>query len=379
MFIAVIGRCLPSSKDSFGKFEFDQARALTRFSEHDVIYCFSDNRSIKAHHRFGPESIELDGIRVVGRYFPAGGLPWKAYNVARFQSQKRMIQDVIREYGKPDIVYAHFPALSLSDALIEELKRLEISLVIMEHWSKVKNKNLNRNRLSLLQHAVDYSKSTMCVSDDLADSLAQLTGIARKCIDVVPNMVNAEIFHPVSMGDGLMENRREHRVFVSAGRLAKIKQFDLLIKAFAAMHGNKDCELQIAGSGKEAASLKRLARSLGVADRIHFLGWVDSCQMATLLADADCFVLANGNETFALPFAEAWMCGAYCIGADNNPLRSYFDNDRGKLFKAGEVSSLAQAMESVEKTHGSSSLAVAEWAKGLFSEEAVVTQILNHM
>jgi len=71
-----------------------------------------------------------------------------------------------------------------------------------------------------------------------------------------------------------------HKTLLSLGRLHEKKAHDIIIKALPQI---PDATLLIAGSGDLKPSLEALARELGVANRVQFLGlrkdplWQDSC------------------------------------------------------------------------------------------------------
>jgi glycosyltransferase involved in cell wall biosynthesis len=80
--------------------------------------------------------------------------------------------------------------------------------------------------------------------------------------------------------------------------------------SFAGMT-NADRRLVIAGSGDPAyeLQLRRLAESLGIAERVVFAGWLDGEAKAAALAGADLFVLPSIQENFGLSVLEAMAAG----------------------------------------------------------------------
>lgn len=71
--------------------------------------------------------------------------------------------------------------------------------------------------------------------------------------------------------------------------------------------------LIVAGGGEMLPGLKELSASLGIADRIHWLGnWPDP---KSLLQASDVFILASVGEAFGLVLAEAMACGVPIVGS----------------------------------------------------------------
>ena len=76
-----------------------------------------------------------------------------------------------------------------------------------------------------------------------------------------------------------------------------------------------DFTLAIAGSGSLAAGLERLARELGVADSVFFLGRVPDDDLPALYAAADLFVLPTvAYEGFGMATIEALASGTPVVG-----------------------------------------------------------------
>jgi len=97
-------------------------------------------------------------------------------------------------------------------------------------------------------------------------------------------------------------------VVVSVGRPDWMKGIDLLIRALAEA---KRWYLVFAGdhaSGK-AWEWKRLARRLGVADRVIWAGFLSGEGLLAALSAADLFALVSENENFGMAVVEAMMCG----------------------------------------------------------------------
>jgi len=89
-------------------------------------------------------------------------------------------------------------------------------------------------------------------------------------------------------------------------RLHPLKNLTLAIKLLAF---DARWHLAIAGQGPEQAGLAALARELGCADRVHFLGELAPDRVAILLSALDVFVFPSLAETFGLAVVEAAHAG----------------------------------------------------------------------
>jgi len=84
------------------------------------------------------------------------------------------------------------------------------------------------------------------------------------------------------------------------GRLAPVKDHATLLRAFVEVNG---AHLVLVGDGELRSALEADARRLGLADRVHFAGWVSD--VPAVLADLDVVALSSRNEGTPLALMEA--------------------------------------------------------------------------
>jgi glycosyltransferase involved in cell wall biosynthesis len=128
-------------------------------------------------------------------------------------------------------------------------------------------------------------------------------GWPRGRIDYLPNFV------PDASAAGWREGRTPAApgiapLGLAMGRLHPNKGFGLLLEALAETRGVR---LMIAGDGPLRTSLEQLAGSLGIADRVSFLGWRED--VPELLANADFLVCPSLHEPLGNVVIEAWSAG----------------------------------------------------------------------
>ncbi len=94
------------------------------------------------------------------------------------------------------------------------------------------------------------------------------------------------------------------------GRLTRKKGFDLLLEAFARLGaGAAHADLLLAGDGEERPNLEALARRLGLADRVCFLGRVGPSDVVRLLNGCVCLVVPSRAEPFGIVALEGLAAG----------------------------------------------------------------------
>ncbi|MGI9491693.1 MAG: glycosyltransferase, partial [Geminicoccaceae bacterium] len=152
---------------------------------------------------------------------------------------------------------------------------------------------------------------TVCTA--LKEALVDL-GADPKRVHVLRNGVDLSIFLPKDKTDPATTGRRLRATLLSVGHLIERKGHDLVIKALSLL---PDTELLIAGDGPERHHLERLAVSLGLDDRVRFLGVVRHQALADLYCSADLLVLASSREGWPNVLLEALACGTPVVATRN--------------------------------------------------------------
>lgn len=163
----------------------------------------------------------------------------------------------------------------------------------------------------LIRWAAREADGVIAVSGALADKLAGL-GVERARIGVLRNGIDPAVFRPVAPYDGAAAPYRckAGPLAVSVGNLVPLKGHDLVIAALAELPG---LTLWIVGGGPERGRLEALARQLGVAERVRFLGVVPHERMPEVYSAADLLVLASEREGWPNVLLEAMGCGARVV------------------------------------------------------------------
>jgi glycosyltransferase involved in cell wall biosynthesis len=179
----------------------------------------------------------------------------------------------------------------------------------------------------------------IAVSESTRDDLVA-RGLARDLIDVVPNGIDLEHYTPAS------ELRASRATILVLGRLKEYKRVDLVIDAVAVLAGEGlDVQLEIVGDGERLEALRAQARSLGIEDRVHFLGFVAEERKLEALRRAWVHVLTSPKEGWGISNLEAAACATPSVASDSPGLReSVVDGETGILVPHGEVGPLAEAL-----------------------------------
>ena len=165
-----------------------------------------------------------------------------------------------------------------------------------------------------------------------------------------------------------------HLLFV--GRLDPIKGLDNLLKALT-IESARSATLSICGTGDAgyAASLRKMAMTLGVASRVRFEGHVDDARKEAQFAAADALVLPSHTENFGLVIAEALAHGVPVIASKGTPW-SAVESEGCGLWVDNSPESLARAISALHSMDLASMGAKGRrWVGGRFSWPAIAAEM----
>jgi len=129
------------------------------------------------------------------------------------------------------------------------------------------------------------------------------------------------------------------------GRLRHYKSVDVALRALPELlRAVPNLEFGIVGSGLAEASLRALAQELGVAERVHFYGYVSEDDKVRLLQQAHLVINPSMKEGWGLTVIEANACGTPVVAADVPGLcSSVRHGETGLLVPYGDPQALARS------------------------------------
>lgn len=127
-------------------------------------------------------------------------------------------------------------------------------------------------------------------------------------------------------------------------RLVPLKNVEALLSATALLRDRGiNVETEIAGSGPSEPSLRNLASSLGLMDRVRFLGWRPDSR--GLLASWNLLVIPSNEESFPITALEAMAAARPVVASRVGGLgEMVVDGVTGRLIAPGNVEKLAASI-----------------------------------
>ena len=188
------------------------------------------------------------------------------------------------------------------------------ALYYLSDSNALDQRNLRRNRLKQLLLAVMLVRVTRILS------------IGSRNAEFYMQFINKEKLHEAILPFPLPHLHKRFETvatvakdvftFLVFGRLDNVKAVDRIISAYALL--DKACQMRsrllIAGDGAARSELEAQVGTLGLSDRVQFLGAVPSDQAPRVFGEANVLVLASHDEPWGLVVNEALSAGIPVIG-----------------------------------------------------------------
>lgn len=285
-----------------------------------------------------PQYFEISQQNVSTRYIP----------LTRFWTQIRLLTEVL--VSPPDLLF--IPAHTLPVIRRASLKTVVTihdlgSEFLPEHHQFPQKLYLNWST----KFAVSQADALIAVSEATKKDLVKGLKADPKKITTIYEGINQEFFSPKSSEE--VTRVRSHfgltkPYLLFVGTVQPRKNLEFLIEAFAESK-LKHLELVIAGKpGWLYEKIYAAPKKFGIANKVKFLGFVDSQLLPGLYSGAEAFVFPSLHEGFGLPLLEALACGCPILAANNSSIPEVV-GEAGILFKTSDKRDFLQKLKLVLK------------------------------
>lgn len=198
-----------------------------------------------------------------------------------------------------------------------------------------------------IRWAGNRADGLIAVSQALKNGLLSLVG-SKLEICVLANGVDLAVFKPHDQTAMREKYGLSGPVILSVGNLVQLKGHDLVIRAVSLLD---KAVLLVVGDGPERTRLEHLALSLGLGDRIRFLGVISHQELPELYSAADVLVLASEREGWPNVLLESMACGTPVV-VTGFPSAPEIVNSpaAGRIAKTRTPEAIAEAVEDVLHT-----------------------------
>jgi len=172
-----------------------------------------------------------------------------------------------------------------------------------------------------------------------ADYLEKMTGL--RGVIAISNGIDTSVYKPT------FKRPADNRI-VYVGRLDEEKHVDELLQAAARMNPALDVQVDIIGGGEMKPKLRELAASLGIVDRIHFLGKLSDEDLRATLTRGTVFAMPSRAELQCIAAMEAMATALPVVAANAMALpHLVHEGENGHLYQPGDIDAFAAALTDV--------------------------------
>lgn len=222
-------------------------------------------------------------------------------------------------------------------------------------------------------------RAVICNSEMVREEIAARFGTPRERLELIRNAVDAEAFHPglrAELRDAVRQQLgvpRQARVLLHVGSGFERKGVDAMLRSVARA---KDSPWAlVVGRDKRAAGYVALARRLGLAERVRFVGAVSDVR--PYYAAADGFVLATLYDPQPNAVLEAMACGLPVVTTRKCGAAELIeDGESGFIRDALDIAGMAEAIERLDPATGARLGARARSRVEPFTPRAMAEQYL---
>jgi teichuronic acid biosynthesis glycosyltransferase TuaC len=199
----------------------------------------------------------------------------------------------------------------------------------------------------------------IAVSQALKERMIEI-GIDADRIHVLRNGVDLDMFSPVSKESAGNVTGIERPTMVAVGNVLSSKGQDIAIRALPFV---QNLDLAIVGAGTDVLRFQNLAREVGVADRVRFIGSIPQAELKNWFSASEFSVLASMREGSPNVVLESIACGTPVIATDVGGASEIIASPAaGRLMSARTPEALASTIQDL-RSAPSDRTATRAWAE----------------
>jgi L-malate glycosyltransferase len=285
--------------------------------------------------------------------------------------------EVAREQ-KLDLFHVHYAIPHAITGLLAQqmLGENPPKLITTLHGTDITLVGQDRTFFEITRFGIERSQGVTAVSEFLKKMTVDEFEVTRP-IQVIPNFIDTSSFcRSRGYRDRSAFAPKGEKILLHVSNFRPVKRPLDVVRILERVVREMPAVLLMVGEGPERASAQALARRLGLADRVRFLGRQDRIEELTGIADV--FLLPSELESFGLSALEAMACGVPVVGSDAGGLPEVVKHtETGFLLPVGDIEGMAARTIEILKDDEhwrSLSAAARRRAAALFGAEQVVAE-----
>jgi L-malate glycosyltransferase len=245
-----------------------------------------------------------------------------------------------------DILHVHYAIPHATSAWIaKQMLGAEhrLKIVTTLHGTDITLVGQERSFLEITRFSIERSDAITAVSRYLARETVEKFGVHEDRIEVIPNFIDPATHdrdHNPCRKSALV--RTGEKLVMHISNFRPVKRVRDVVRIFERISREVPSRLVLVGDGPDRPEAADEAESLGIEERVVFLGKQDS--VAEILACADLFLLPSQSESFGLVALEAMASGVPVVASDVAGIPEVVEHGvTGYLAPVGAVEAMASA------------------------------------
>jgi N-acetyl-alpha-D-glucosaminyl L-malate synthase BshA len=215
---------------------------------------------------------------------------------------------------KLDLLHVHYAVPhAICAYLAKQMLGGGIRTVTTLHGTDITVLAQDESLRDLIRLAIHQSDAVTAVSNDLIRETRERLDIETP-IDLTYNFVDKRVYYPRECRSLRAEYASPgEKVLMHISNFRPVKRVGDVVDIFARVNAKMPSRLLLVGEGPELSKIQWQVESLGLGDRVTFLGKQDD--VAQVISVADLLLLPSEKESFGLVALEAMACGVPTIGS----------------------------------------------------------------
>ncbi|HLP54543.1 MAG TPA: N-acetyl-alpha-D-glucosaminyl L-malate synthase BshA [Fluviicola sp.] len=252
--------------------------------------------------------------------------------------------DVVK-YENLDLLHVHYAIPHASAAFMAQqilrTQGIDIPFITTLHGTDITLVGKDPSFEPVITFCINASNAVTAVSESLRKDTYAHFATDRE-IHVIPNFIQAKpSLQPIDL-----EKRRHYamdheRILCHISNFRKVKRVEDVVEIFRQVQERIPSKLILGGDGPERPLVERMAREMGICNKIIFTGKVR--ETGPILEIADLFLLPSETESFGLAALEAMAEGVPVVSSNTGGIPEVNRHGfSGYLSNVGDVDEMSK-------------------------------------
>ncbi|WP_147533767.1 N-acetyl-alpha-D-glucosaminyl L-malate synthase BshA [Bacillus marasmi] len=277
-----------------------------------------------------------------------------------------------------DLLHVHYAIPhAVCGILAKQMCERDLKIVTTLHGTDITVLGHDPSLSNAIKFGIEKSDYVTAVSNALISQTNELLH-PNQYIHPVYNFIDTRVYQKTD-SQHLRDEfniRDEEKVVIHVSNFRSVKRVPDVVMAFSKIADKIPARLLLVGDGPEMSVVSKLVCSLGIREKVCFLGKQENLE--ELYSISDLMLLLSEKESFGLVALEAMACGVPCIGTNVGGIPEVIiAGENGFLCELGDIEMCAkQAVELLcnDELHQQFSENAMKTAKTKFAAEQIVSQ-----